>query len=228
MKHTVLLTGLAVLFMSAEALALSESDIQTFYNESAEYRRADRAVKEAQDKVMAKGTAAQIGALRESQRYWLGKGRDTAVASIPSSLPPAQKYALVTKVRAVKMQAFARQAENGDKPITLTGKAARLNDQDRGGWGICTQTGIKTATQSSCFYVALYSDLEGDESTRAMLEEAVETGRQLAVTGQLESPEGFLFKTVKISGAPEEEEKTRAAGSGEGGKAVQPATKSGK
>ena len=226
MKHPVLLACLAVLFMSADALALSESDMQTFYNESAEYRKADRAVKDALDKVMEKGTAAQIGALRESQRYWLGKGRDTAVASIPASLPPAQRYALVTKVRAVKVQAFAQQAENGEKPITLTGQAARLNDQGRAGWGICTQTENKDATQSSCFYVAHDSDLVEDENTRTLLKEAVETGRQLTVTGQLESPEGFLFKTVRISGVSEEA--NRAVGSGVSGKAAQPESKGGK
>lgn len=230
MKHSVLLAGLIVLCMSAEALALSESDMQTFYNESAEYRKADRAIKDAVNTVMEKGTAAQIGALRESQRYWLGKERDAAVASIPTSLSPAQKYALVTKVRAVKMQAFARQAENRDKPITLTGKAARLNDLGGGGWGICTQTEIKDATQSSCFYVAHYNELEEDKdkATRALLDEAVETGRQLAVTGQLASPEGFLAKTVQIANVSEEGEKPQTRGSKEDGKGASAAGKGGK
>lgn len=208
------LTALALLLPAASALALSDSDAQTFYSSSSEYRKAYDAMNAAWDAVKQKGTPAQMAALRDSQRYWLGKVRDSAVGNIMAQhLDPAQKYALVTKVRVFKMETFAQQAANGSKPVTVSGTVSRMNDLDGDGWGICSPISVKGASQSSCLYVAHLSDLSADSPLRATLETAANDGRKIEIRGRLLSPDGFDPASVSI---PDQSAKADAAGQSEG------------
>ncbi len=208
------LTALALLLPAASALALSDSDAQTFYSSSSEYRKAYDAMNAAWDAVKQKGTPAQMAALRDSQRYWLGKVRDSAVGNIMAkNLDPAQKYALVTKVRVFKMETFAQQAANGSKPVAVSGTVSRMNDLDGDGWGICSPVSVKGASQSSCLYVAHLSDLSADSPLRATLESAANDGRKIEIRGRLLSPDGFDPASVSI---PDQPAKVDAAGQSEG------------
>ena len=218
MKRTCVWAALLAAMTCAEALALSEAEVQKIALETT-LRRAEGDIREVMDTVALKGTPGQKTALRDSQRNWLGKGHAAAINDIQvGNLSDLQKNTLVTQARALKLKAFAQQVEAGAKPITLNGKARRISDEFGSGWGICSQVSVPNATRSSCMTVAHTADLAENASLKDTLDSAAAEGLDIAVTGILASPEGFDPATVNVAAlqpetppAPEQAQTTSGA-----------------